>query len=117
MTSKISLPSSTGPGQTPIVADTEKRFTFRKRTQSPATIWDGEQNVSVRCKLIDMSPTGAKLVLDPKDPAYQRLQRFMPKQFWIKLLYDGAQVCCEVKWQDEDRFGVRFISNFQFADA
>ena len=101
--------------QSAVANNTEKRFTYRKRMQSPATLWDSELKTNVRCKIVDMSSTGAKLTLDPNDPAYGRLVRFMPRQFWIKMLYDGAQVCCEVQWQDENRFGVRFISNFEIA--
>jgi hypothetical protein len=79
----------------------ERRIAPRHEFRWPGSIVDGEGAVIAPCKLVDVSATGAKLILrEPQE---------VPDTFWLVLSSKGeVRRQCILVWRSEKALGVRF---------
>jgi hypothetical protein len=83
--------------------DAEQRDTFRRTVRQGARLATTEGAALGTCIMVDVSATGARLVLDKPDP--------LPKRFVLLLSHNGnLRRLCSVAWQSETTVGVQFIS-------
>jgi hypothetical protein len=83
--------------------DVEQRDTFRRTVRQGARLATIEGAALGTCIMVDVSATGARLVLDKADP--------LPKRFVLVLSHNGdLRRFCSVAWQSETTVGVQFIS-------
>jgi len=81
----------------------EKRTKPRRDVQVDAIIVDMAGALLGRCKLIDVSESGAKLIqLEPTDA---------PDKFNLVLADGKIRRRCEVAWRSERDLGVRFVKS------
>ena len=82
----------------------EKRIKPRRDVQVDAIIVDMAGALLGRCKLIDVSESGAKLIQLGSTDA--------PDKFNLVLTRDGKiRRRCEVAWRSERDLGVRFVKS------
>ena len=82
--------------------DGEKRKAHRQSLKYPAKIDLGEGNPPISCLLMDVSETGAKVVIESTDD--------MPETFTLLLAgAGGRRRRCRLVWQEGQHFGVIFI--------
>jgi hypothetical protein len=82
----------------------ENRIKPRQDVQLDASIVDMAGALVGRCKLVDMSESGAKLIQLGSTDA--------PNKFNLVLTRDGKiRRRCEVAWRSERDLGVRFVKS------
>lgn len=82
--------------------DAEKRKDHRQSLKYPAKIDLGDGNPPISCLLMDVSESGAKMVIDGRDD--------LPEHFTLLLAGEhGKRRRCQLVWQEDRHFGVVFI--------
>jgi len=82
--------------------DSEKRRDLRKSLKYPAKIDLRDGNPPIPCLLIDVSESGAKVVVESTDD--------LPQSFTLLLAGEnGRQRRCKLVWQEGQHFGVVFV--------
>jgi hypothetical protein len=77
----------------------EKRRAARSRVLLGAQISDGQDGVSVECRVLNLSDYGALLIVSDAMP--------LPAHFKIRLR--DKTYAAEVRWRDGPKIGVRFF--------
>src|SRR5262245_20058238 len=80
----------------------EKRKDHRQSLKYPAALDLGDGNPPIPCLLMDVSESGAKVVVEGRDE--------LPANFTLLLAGEnGKQRRCKLVWREENFFGVLFI--------
>ena len=82
----------------------------RKMTLLPGIITHERTGLPIPCRVINMSATGARLIMVPSDHSATSVVESMPDQISLFLSYDRFSVACAVKWRQDDKIGVSFVS-------
>ncbi len=87
-----------------------RRRSRRKQTAVPAKLTFAKLRLSVSCTVVDMSGSGAKLLLSlPTQATIGDLNR-LPDRLKLNLPTDRLQIDCEIVWRRAGKLGVRFLS-------
>lgn len=103
-------------GYTPALIEAEShephelRIAPRKRLMVPGLIGMPGFRLTVPCRIIDMSATGAGTALEVPPGFRIRLACDLPDQIMLILTREHIEVDCEIQWRDGERFGARFLS-------
>ena len=103
-------------GYTPALIEAEPhapddmRIAPRKRLMVPGLIGMPGFRLTVPCRVIDMSATGAGTALDVPPHFRIRLACDLPDQIMLILTCEHIEIDCEIQWRDGGRFGARFLS-------
>ena len=82
--------------------DLEQRDSIRRTVRQGARIASTEGSVLGTCMMVDVSATGARLLLEKPDA--------LPKQFFLLLSHNGdLRRRCSVAWQTGTTAGIQFI--------
>jgi PilZ domain len=82
--------------------NSEKRAKIRRSVRQGGRIVAVDGLALGACMMVDVSASGARLVLATSDP--------LPGRFFLILSRDGAlRRLCSVAWQTETKAGVQFI--------
>lgn len=93
-----------------------RRGSKRRRISYPATLYNLDRSVLCRCKIRDMSDTGARLTFGKESAdAIQRV----PQSFLLSLTESEDPIneaflvfrICEKVWARDDEMGVKFLKN------
>jgi hypothetical protein len=80
----------------------DKRKDHRKSLKYPARIDLGDGNPPVPCLLVDVSESGAKVMVESHDD--------LPECFTLLLAGEGGrQRRCKLVWQEGNHFGAIFV--------
>lgn len=87
----------------------DNRRAHRKPVKLPANISDAHQNFG--CTVLDMSATGARLELHPRESRRHGGDIELPQRFFLVMetLIERSVVECYVMWHRGSRAGVQFI--------
>lgn len=87
----------------------DNRRAHRKAVKLPANISDANQSFS--CTVLDMSATGARLELHPRESRRHGGDIELPQRFFLVMenLIERSVVECYVMWHRGNRAGVQFI--------
>ncbi|MCB1549578.1 MAG: PilZ domain-containing protein [Hyphomicrobiaceae bacterium] len=89
--------------------DGEERRSRRKSTSAPGSITFGSSRMSIPCKVLNTSASGACL-----DVASGRrgggVAAGLPDRFTLHVRFDRMTAECEIIWREDERVGVRFLS-------
>lgn len=87
----------------------DNRRAHRKPVKLPANISDAQQSFS--CTVLDMSATGARLELHPRETRRHGAEIELPQRFFLVMenLLERSVVECYVMWHRGSRAGVQFI--------
>jgi len=94
----------------PETAPESGRKAPRKSTLLPGYITHERAGLPLACRVIDMSSSGARLIVVTTERSPASVVEDMPDQISLFLSYDRFSVACIVKWRDEDKIGVNFVS-------
>ena len=95
------------------VSNDDRRRTDRRPCNVPAVLFVPGRSITVGCKMVDESSTGARLKLDNAVVRRDTTQTSVPNEFWVEMAPDKAQVKCRLVWEHDDCVGVRFLSAIQ----
>ena len=90
-----------------------ERFERRRPCNLSALIHGGEDARGGACRVLDMSASGAQIVLTSE--SFGRKRAKLNEPFWLHFPHDGSQVRCKIVWEEGKACGVRFISPMQVA--
>ena len=87
----------------------DNRRAHRKPVKLPANISDAQQ--SFGCTVLDMSATGARLELHPRESRRHGGDIELPQRFFLVMenLLERSVVECYVMWHRGSRSGVQFV--------
>lgn len=88
----------------------ELRIAPRKRLMVPGLVGMSGFRLTVPCRIVDMSATGAGTELDVPPHFRIRLACDLPDQIMLILTREHIEVDCEIQWRHGERFGARFLS-------
>lgn len=88
----------------------EKRWTMRKRMQSPALVYPGGIAASIPCLVVDQSVTGARLQMQPGWVNPFNGASSIGQTFRLVMRVDRVYADCEIVRIEENEIGVRFVS-------
>ena len=91
----------------------EARRAPRKRVAVPGLIGVPGYRLTVPCRIVDMSATGAcaTLVVSPRERI--RTAGELPDQVILVLRQDRVEIDCRVQWREGTRLGVQFLSGMR----
>lgn len=82
----------------------------RKRLMVPGLIGMQGFRLTVPCRIIDMSATGAGTALEVPPHCRIKLACDLPDQIMLILTREHVEVDCVIQWRHGERFGARFLS-------
>ena len=88
----------------------EERRAPRRPVAVPGVISLPGYRLTVPCRIVDMSATGAGAVITLDQKARVRLARELPDRVVLRLPNDRLEVDCLIRWRNRERFGARFVS-------
>ncbi len=94
----------------PDVADGNRRWSMRRTMSAPGLVWPGGSAPTIPCTIIDMSGTGARLLMQRGWVNPFRGASSVAQQFTLLMRFDRMQVECEIIRIEEQEIGVRFVS-------
>jgi hypothetical protein len=85
----------------------ENRVSRRRIVCQPAVVLDRNGSIFCECAMMDVSATGAKLVLSAAESP-EKMKT--PSEFILLLSHNGrVRRRCMVSWRSDNAIGVRFI--------
>ena len=107
---KVAAPRAVDPATASAEATgLEQRRAARKTLLVPGLIGLRGYRLTVPCKVLDMSATGAQSVL-VVSPSRIRKAQDLPDDVILVFVHDGVETDCVIRWRRGDRFGLRFLS-------
>ncbi len=110
------LQKTTPAGAVPLASPGSLYRAHRKALQRTGFVGIPGMRLRVPCTLLNMSATGARVVLLSSSSRIQ-LAVHLPDEIILVLPSDRSEVSGLIRWRDDDKFGIQFTSAFRATPA